>query len=271
MNTELFYSPFQTALVKAEEENGNWIVYLEASNEITDSQDDITLQKALKEASDYFAKHGVLSWDHKHKELNDPKYIIGEPKDVAFKNDTRRSTLIKGQLYKASEIAQSVWALAQSNSSRLGASIGGYILKRDPRSTGTINNVFWDETAITHKPINSTTQGRVSVVPFEEFAKALMAGQGVNAQAFTGGRALTGSNLSDVLARQNPNIGVLADDQKLQRLFDDLMIRIRGGLITDLNDVVAMLIANGITGDNAIKVTELLDSKLKSLLEETNV
>ena len=177
-------------LAKANEEDGKWIVYLEASNESKDQDGEITVMKALQEDVANYLKQGVISWDHQHRIKNDPKYIIGEPVDVAF--TSTHSTLIKGILYKENEIAQGVWNNLLSNTTRFGASVGGWILKK---SEGTIKKVAWRDTAITDKPVNADTLGNVQTIPFSEFAKSLQAGSGVNAGAFEGGRAITPESL----------------------------------------------------------------------------
>ena len=201
-----FYASFSNAmLVKAEEEGARWIVYLEASNEREDQDEEITVMKALKDASDYYLSHGVISWDHQHKLQKDPAFIIGEPIDVAFTSE--KSTLVKGMLYKENKRAQSVMENVMSKTSRLGASIGGYILKKAIENAQKfIRRVIWDDTAITHKPVNDSTLGHVQVVPFGAFAKSLMAGSGVDAGSFTGGRALVSESLQGNVVKVEPEV-----------------------------------------------------------------
>jgi len=117
-----FYVPFEQVLVKGAEEGDKWVVYLEASNELQDQEGETVDMKALQKAADYFLSHGVLSWDHKHKQTNDPGFIIGEPLEVSFTDDKR--TLVKAFLYKHNEIAKKVWANIKSGAQRLGSSIG---------------------------------------------------------------------------------------------------------------------------------------------------
>lgn len=188
-----FLSPIPEVLVKASEENGEMILYLQASNQGQDDEGETILQQALQKSVDIFMRRGVISWDHLHKieKENPPQYIIGEPLDVKFSPDGR--TLVKSRLYRNNQIAKSVWDNARSDSTRLGSSVGGGILKKS--SDGTIEAVVWDEVAITHKPVNAGTYGGVSLVPYAEFMKALMAGAGVDAGSFSGGRALVGESL----------------------------------------------------------------------------
>ena len=229
-----FYMPFKnTELIKAAEEDGKWTVYLEASNEALDLENETIIMKALKDASDYFLTHGVLSWDHKHKQLNDPSFIIGEPSDVAFTSNN--STLVKGFLYKENKKAQGVWENILSKSSRFGSSVGGYILKKAQElGKQVVSKVLWDETAITHKPVNDTTLGKVQLIPFAEFAKALTAGGGVNAANFTGGRALTKESL------QGTTIDII-NYTVFQNIFTSFMKSLKSGKLDNYSDLVAFV------------------------------
>lgn len=246
-----FYAPFtEVLLIKGVEEDGRWIVYLEASNELKDQDKEVVDQSALKKAADYYLSHGILSWDHKHKQTNDPKYIIGEPLDVQFTDDGK--TLVKGFLYKANDIAKSVWKNIQSKAKRLGASIGGGILAKAEEH---IRKVIWDEVAITHKPINDGTLGNVQLIPFnafakalsfsegktslEEFVKALTAGSGVNAANFTGGRALTPESL------QGSAVKYVVKKDELDDLFKSLMIDMIKGKVRNYNDLTNYVLDRG--------------------------
>lgn len=245
-----FYSPFRTVMIKGAEENGEWIVYLQASNEMTDQDGETVDMDGLKKASDYFLSHGVLSWDHKHKSTNDPGFIIGEPLDVKF--TTARETLIKGFLYKANDISKKVWNNIRSGARCLGASIGGGILQKSDKA---IKQVIWDETAITHKPVNDGTLGNVQIVPFRDFAKALMAGDGVDAGEFIGGRSLVKESLQG---------NVLTDD--FRDVFSELLIGIKNKQIVDYNDMVNFVYDRGYVGNTAIKLINFLSRKIPNVV-----
>ena len=190
--TQEFYSelPAGQILIKGQEEDGQWIVYIQASNELKDQDGEYLDVGALKKAKEYVLNNGVISWDHQHKVTKDPQYIIGEPLDVRFTDDSR--TLVKGRLYKENDIAKNLWKNIKSGAKKLGASVGGGVLQK---AKDRISAVVWNETAITHKPVNSGTMGGITMIPFQEFAKALTAGSGVDASSFTGGRALAGESL----------------------------------------------------------------------------
>ncbi|MGH7238593.1 MAG: hypothetical protein ACREHG_00855, partial [Candidatus Saccharimonadales bacterium] len=227
-------------LLKASEEEGKWIMYLEASNEALDQEDESVLQKALKDAAPYYLEHGNISWDHKHKDLKtdfDPKYIIGEPLDVAFTDDTRQ-TLVKGVLYKYNKLAQSLMDNLMSGSTRFGSSVGGYTLHKDELRK-SVDQVYWDEIAITWKPVNDLTLGTVGLVPYREFVKALTAGSGVDASTYTGGRAL----ISEYLQGAVP--GPPLSEGQVRILFDNVLDAATTGEIVSFNDLVAFVLAKG--------------------------
>jgi hypothetical protein len=255
--TNQFYSPLSSVLIKGVEEDGKWIVYLQASNEMKDQDGETVEMTALKKAADYFMSHGVLSWDHKHKVTNDPGFIIGEPLDVKF--TPRGETLVKGFLYKGNDIAQKVWKNINSGARRLGASIGGGILQK---AESTIKQVVWDETALTHKPVNDMTLGTVQVVPFAAFAKALTAGSGVNAAMFTGGRAMTPESLQGAGAVR---------DRDLRSLFSDFLIAIRKGRIRDYNDMLNFIYDRGYEGDTAVRLVNYIARKVPDVVRQGSV
>jgi hypothetical protein len=223
-----FFAGFACAtLLKAEEEGSKWVVYLEASNEHNDQEEEITVMKALKDASDFYLSHGVISWDHQHKLQKSPEYIIGEPLDIAF--TSAKSTLVKGMLYKENKRAQGVMENVLSKSSRFGASVGGYILKKALENAQKfIRRVIWDDTAITHKPVNDTTMGHVQLVPFAAFAKSLTAGAGVDASTFSGGRSLTAESLQGATVKIGPD--------QLSKVFKSFLKGVKEGKLGSYED-----------------------------------
>lgn len=259
-----FYSPFSGAvMIKAEEEGGKWIVYLQASNEGLDQEEEVIMSKALREAKDYYLQHGVLSWDHKHKALHDPKYIIGEPMEVAFSKSNE--TLVKGWLYQKNEIAKNLWGNIESGAHKLGASVGGGILQK---SEGKIEKVVWDETALTHKPVNDATLGHVQLIPFEQFAKALMAGGGVNASDFSGGRAMAPEDMEESLIDGTfgqTDVPHSIDYETARRYFDWIIPMIVKGKITSMNDVVSYTLDQGYEDRIAADLIQYVQNKVPKL------
>lgn len=249
-----FYSPLSHVLIKGVEEDGKWIVYLQASNELTDQDGEMVEVSALKKAAEYYLSHGVLSWDHKHKQTHDPGFIIGEPLDVKFTKTGE--TLVKGFLYKSNKIAQNLWGNIQSGAQKLGASIGGGILQK---AQSKIKQVVWDETALTHKPVNDGTLGQVQVLPFAQFAKALMAGSGVDASTFTGGRSLSPESL------QGSTVDVITA-RDIRDTFGDLLKAIRDRKIVDYNDMLNFVHDRGYSGEAAINLVNYIARKVPAVV-----
>lgn len=233
-----FYSPFpdSSVLIKAEEQNDKWIVYMQASNEIRDQEGDIIEMSALKKARDYYLSHGVLSWNHQHKLKQDPKYIVGEPMDVEF--TSKNETILKGFLYKENDIAQNIMKNIRSGAKKLGASIGGGILHKSQDKK--VSAVIWDETAITHCPVNDGTLGNVQIVPFAEFMKALTAGSGVDASSFSGGRAMTPESMQGATVEMIGNRSRLEWDD----IFTSLAKAIATDVVTNYNELVDFCSSN---------------------------
>lgn len=247
-----------SALIKADKQDSN-VIYVEASNQLDDSQSDVVLQKALRDEVKSFLKKGVISWNHLHKLENDPKYICGEPVDVAFPADGR--TLVKARMYPSNPYAQTILQMARDGSSRLGASIGGFILQRKQElNKSLILKVMWDEVAITHQPVNEGTLGAVAVMPFSEFnksfcaddttrleelQKALSAGYGTDSATFTGGRALQTESLMG------------ADKAKMQDAFKVVLKNLRQKKVKNYNDMVSVL-PDGLKSYAAIVATALV-------------
>lgn len=216
---EPFYSPFDNFIIKSDPKD-EYTVFLEASNEEEDKQKEVVFRKALEEEAESYLAKGIISWDHLHKITGDPKFIIGEPQDVGFKDS---KTFVKGKLYKGVDHAESVVKLIRAESKRLGSSIGGYYKKKEPlgKAMGIVK-VIWDETAITYKPVNATTMGKVSLIPFGAFSKALAAGAQLNPSLMSGGESITRESMQ----------GVKKDH--LQDVMDELAWRLsKGSLKTD--------------------------------------
>ena len=246
-------------LRKSDEETDKKIIYLEASNESEDVQKDVVIQTALKKAQDFFLKNGVLSWDHQHKVKDDPEFVIGEPLDVGFTDNG--ATLVKGMLYEYNNRAMSLWNNIQSQSTRFGASIGGYVLGK---SMNEIQEVFWDEVAITYKPVNRDTMGKVQLMPFDDLMKALTAGSGVDASKFTGGRALTPENLQ---GNNNKRKSFTIDNTVLKSLFSDVLHEVSKENISSSDDLISYVMYKGYSGDVALKVLNFIGRGLSLTTE----
>lgn len=243
---DAFYSPFnEQLLIKAEEgKDGQRIIFIEASNENIDVENEITFRKALEREKDSFLREGILSWDHKSKQLYNPLYQIGEPLDIKFTDDNK--TLVKGFLYTENKIASAVWDNLRSGTKRIGASVGGYVLKKSTRPDGVneIQRVVFDEVALTNNPVNISTLGNVKLIPFSEFAKSLMAGSGVDANTFLGGRAITPESMQGTTVNILPELqGLLpmVAPATIENVIKGFFEKIMTGSLNTYNDLASYI------------------------------
>ena len=198
-------------------ERASRILYLEASNEDIDRQNEIVLQKALSDSADYYLRHGNI--DISHFSLIGPKagvpdymaYEIGKP--VAVKVDGTR-TFVKAELYQGespmAKNANIVWEslTKQTPPARWYASVGGSVLSKAIKTDengnriAVVDKVRWNNTALDRCPVNKTV-GEVSTVPIGVFAKSLngfvlkglSSGYETDSALLTGGEALRKQSL----------------------------------------------------------------------------
>lgn len=183
---------------------GNIIFDAEASNENLDIQEQRVLKSALLNSKDYFLTNGIISKDHLHKQvigegderqvIYNEDFIIGEPLEVYEKDGVVR---VKGLLYKDNPYAQKFINLLKEGSSRVKASIGGFlpIIKleeKDGKKEEVVTNLLWNDLALTISPVNPTVSSAYIVKSLSslQFVKALSAGYETDALRMQGGRAL---------------------------------------------------------------------------------
>ena len=161
-----------------QDENGNVIVYGEASNENLDFQGEKVLQDALIHSADYFIQNGVVSYDHRHitEKDNPEKFIIGEPLDIRFKNeDGKRKVFVKFKLFKDNELAKEIIQKLRNGARTVKISIGGKMAEKEPNPqdhSQTVTYVLWDEIALTYKPVNQSLSP--VTLSADAFVKSLM-------------------------------------------------------------------------------------------------
>lgn len=203
-------------------DGGRRFIYFEASNEDVDHQNEIVLQKALQDSSEYYLRHGNI--DISHLTMIGPKlgvsdyleYEIGKP--VSVHVDGKR-TFVKGELYTGESAmarrATTVWEslTRQRPPATWYASVGGAVLKKsvrvDPKTNekiGVAEAVRWSNTAMDRTPVNKTV-APASTVPIGTFAKSLNgfviaksldAGYGTDSAQLAGGAALRKQSLDRV-------------------------------------------------------------------------
>jgi hypothetical protein len=164
---------YDFGLVKADDEASEaapWIIWIRASTQDIDFEQERVSQQALKDAADYFVRNGRITWEHLNQDKRyDPAILIGEPMAVKFPADG--STLVQAKLYPLQPVAQNVWQILRSGG-KLKASIGGSCAKRPGRDgVLEIAQIFWTHLALTPYPVNDHTD--VSLQPYQEFLKAL--------------------------------------------------------------------------------------------------
>jgi hypothetical protein len=223
-------------------ESGERFIYLEASNESVDQQNEVVLAKALSDSSDYYLKFGNLDIDH-YTQIgarsgipNYELFEIGRPVSVTVRDGR---TFVKGQIYSgagpAAEKANAFWSSLTELSppARWYPSVGGAVISKsvviDPETKGkraVINKVRWSNIGFSKTPVNANL-ATVSTVPFGalakswsadgfDFAKAIEAGYGTDSAALAGGGALRKQSLEG---------GVMS----YWDFRDDLASRIRSG------------------------------------------
>lgn len=183
----LVVEPFAgSLLVKARPatEGTRRFVYVEASNEAVDQQNEVVTQQALRDSADFFLKFGNLDIDHitligPRQGVPDHQfYEIGIPLDVRF--DGPR-TFVKAEIYRGSgpavARADAFWESLTSLSppGRWYASVGGSTLSRSSQidaDTGreivAITRVRWSNLALSRTPVNQNVPvvSRVPIGPF---------------------------------------------------------------------------------------------------------
>lgn len=212
-------------LLKAtpQEEAGRRIIYFEASNEDVDHQNEVILQKALSESSEYYLRHGNIDLSHftilgpKSGIPNYMEYEIGKPTAVQVNG---KRTFVKAELYQGdspmARNANLVWdsLTKQTPASTWFPSVGGSVLSKsvkiDPKTgekVAVIDRVRWNNTALDRCPVNKTVP-TVSTAPVGTFAKslggfviakALEAGYGTDSAAIAGGAAMRKQSLDGVV------------------------------------------------------------------------
>lgn len=216
-----FFSVSTMLKARPATEGGERIIYVEASREGRDQQDEIVLAKALEESSDHFLKFGQLDIDHKSMPavaarygIQDPEeWAIGQPLEVRSKGGT---TFVKARLYSGdtplAAKANLVWeGLTKLNPPRrYYASVGGAVLAKairlDPKTgdkVAVVTKTRWNNLALTENPVCQHLESSASAAPVGVFAKSL--GGFVIAKTLTTGYATDSAGMSggQALAKQS--------------------------------------------------------------------
>lgn len=204
-------------------EDGQRVIYIEASNEAVDHQGEVVMAKALADSADYYLRHGNLDIDHytligPRMGIKDANlYEIGRPLEVKSRDG---KTFVKGVVYSgtgpAAEQANNFWSsLTDINPPQrwypsVGGAIpaGGKVVEIDPKTQRRrvmVKSTRWTNIGFSKTPVNQAVP-TVSTVPFGaltkswsadgiDLAKALTAGYGTDVAALQGGGALRRQSL----------------------------------------------------------------------------
>jgi len=245
-----------------EDENGNFIVEVEASNENLDLQNQRTLQSALDESKEYFLTNGVISDDHQHKTRNPDgsieshkDKIIGEPISV---RKSGKSTFVKLCLYKGVEAAKPYINLLKNGSKLVKASIGGIMptIRKEKDGTETVTRFMWNDLALTTSPVNWTVGSArfAKSIGMVDFCKSLEAGSGTDASLFEGGRSLQKEDIEDETEKLlEINDGEMKPEKTMVKskyekdvdAITDCMCEMKKGNLTGADEITAYLIGKG--------------------------
>lgn len=151
-----FFVPLSD-IKKSKDKAGNEVMIVEgiASTDDEDAEDEVLLPDGY--ILDRFKSMGFINWNHMAK--SDPSKIIGEPIDCYVRNN---KFYIKGMLYPDQKQARDTYNLMQTlkksgSDRKLGWSIEGKALQRDPHNPKRITRALITGVAITPTPVNGNT------------------------------------------------------------------------------------------------------------------
>lgn len=145
-------------IVKATNAQGEEVLRLKGVAATKDRDDDGEIIDPNGFDLDYFLNYGFVNWHHGAKD--NPATIIGEPVSAIIKNSELH---VEVDLYPESEMARSVYALAQTlknnpkTKRKLGMSIEGKALAYSPLDKTYVTKARLTGLAITPMPKNSHT------------------------------------------------------------------------------------------------------------------
>ena len=245
-----------------EDENGNYIFEVEASNENLDLQNQRTLQSALMDSKEYFLTNGVISDDHQHKiKLPDgtveshKEKIIGEPISVRREG---KSTFVKGRLFAGIEAAKPYIDLLKNKAKVVKASIGGIMptIRKEKDGTETVTSFMWNDLALTTSPVNWTVGSArfAKSICMVDFCKSLEAGSGTNTPDFESGRSLQKEDIEEETTKlleindseMDPADTVeKSDEEKEIEDITDCIKEMKKGNLNSADEIKAYLIGKG--------------------------
>lgn len=134
-------------------EDGDWKVRGLASTEDTDRQGEIIMQKGI-DLTPVKQGRGYFNYDH----LPGPENLVGT---IDNYQHTPSGLFVEGKLFKNHSRAKAIYevmsSLGKSDRGRVGLSVEGRILERDPKNPRVIRKCEISKVAITLNPVNANT------------------------------------------------------------------------------------------------------------------
>lgn len=133
--------------------DGEWKIRGLASTEHVDQQGERIIQKGI-DLTPIDKRKGILNWDHGRGPENTIGLLDGY-------NKTANGLYIEGRLFKnhskAKAVREIMESLGDSDKGRMGLSVEGKILERDPLNPSIIKKCQINAVALTMNPVNSGT------------------------------------------------------------------------------------------------------------------
>lgn len=151
--------------------DGEWRIRGLASTERADLQNEIIMQKGL-DLTPIDKRKGIINFDHQKGPENTIGLLDGYTR-------TEKGLVIEGRLFKNHTKAKAVYeimsSLADGDRGRIGLSVEGKILERDPNNPSIIKKCRINAVAITMNPVNTDT--------FADMVKSMNASEGLEIDA----------------------------------------------------------------------------------------
>lgn len=183
-----FQFPRMALKAQVAEEQGQRILYMQASSEVRDLQGEKVLLAALAKSIPYFLQYGRIDLDHasvlgeiRGQKVNPYAFEIGKPMDARIDGD---SVWVKAAIFTAkgpgnkfSESAELFWDSLQTNPpTQWYPSIAGDVFSEAPivedgQQTQEIRGIRWHSIGLSRTPVNHKVAA-VSTLPLRAFAKA---------------------------------------------------------------------------------------------------
>lgn len=252
-----FFVPLE--FEKAKDKEGNEVMKIAgiASTNDKDSQNEI-LEPSGFDLKKFLSK-GLINWHHQTK--NNPEAIIGEPTKAYIKDN---KMYLEAVLYSDSEMAQKVYKTAQtleksSGTRRLGFSIEGKPVERDPFNKSRITKAEITGCAITYAPINGKTLASIvkGELEDEDYEYGIEKGEDIVSLTFEGNSYRIDNDFNLVIEKAETTESLQAEGVVSEDLEGSKKKKIIDLNLPENCEAVSTIIKA--SGDGLISLTELED------------